>query len=314
MIYYVAHRVKGRVFSCHFTRSQWVTLWYNSPMSTSTVTTLPKATSEITIVIPWNDIKPVYEKYELVALSEVEIPGFRKGKAPKEIALKQLNKSRIYEAVVKEVIPKSYADAVSTHTLTPVSSPKIEVLKAKENEDWQVKATIATKPEVNLKDYKEKIRSLKKGKVKIWTPGAKDEKPDEKSKLSVDEIMDELLKVTDVEISDALVTDEANRLLANLIDQTKQLGLTVEQYLLAKGKTTEQIRSEYAIQATKNLKIEFILNEIADQEHVTVSEEDINKLIEKIEKPEEREKLKKESYYLAHLIRQQKTLEILSNL
>ncbi|MBI2616885.1 hypothetical protein HYW55_01975 [Candidatus Gottesmanbacteria bacterium] len=282
-------------------------------MPTSTVKTLPKATVEITITIPWSDIAPVYEKYESSALGEVEIAGFRKGKAPKEIALKHLNKTRIYEAVVKDVIPNAYAESVTANKLTPISSPKIEVSKAKENEDWVVIAKIATKPEIHLKDYKEKVRTLKKGKVKIWTPGSKEEK-DGKGKLSVEEIMEALVSEADVEISDILIADEANRLLSNLVDQTQQLGLTVEQYLLAKGKTSEQIRAEYATQATHNLKIELILSEIADKENITVTQKDIDTLVEKVEKPEEREKLKKESYYLAHLIRQQKTLEFLNTL
>lgn len=284
-------------------------------MSTSTVKTLPKSASEITISIPWTDIKPVYEKYETLAAAEIEIPGFRKGKAPKDMAVKELNKTKLYEAVVKEVIPKAYADSVATNKLTPISSPKIEVTKAKENEDWEIKATIATKPEVKLNEYKEKIKALKKGKVKIWTPGSKEEKDDkEKAKVSVDEIMEGLVSEAEVEIPDLLLADEANRLLSGLVDQTQQLGLSVEQYLMAKGKTTEQIRAEYAAQAAKNLKIEFILNEIADSEKITVTPEDIEKLLSKVEKPEEREKLKKDSYYLAHLLRQQKTLDFLTNL
>ena len=118
----------------------------------------------------------------------------------------------------------------------------------------------------------------------------------------------------EVELSDLLISEEANRLLANLVDQTQKLGLTVEQYLISKGKTSEQLRAEYAKQAAKNLSIEFALVEIADKENITVTPEDLEKIIAKVEKPEEREKLKQDSYYLAHLLRQQKTLDFLSNL
>jgi hypothetical protein len=60
--------------------------------------------------------------------------------------------------------------------------------------------------------------------------------------------------------------------------------------------------------------LEFALASIADQENIVVNDKDIENLIEKAEKPEEKEKLNKERYYLAHLLRQQKTLEFLNNL
>lgn len=282
-------------------------------MSTSTVKQLPKSTVEIEITIPWEDIKSTYEKIFLVVSSEMEVPGFRKGKAPKDLVEKRIDRSKIYEEVVKEVVPKAYAKAIQDHNLKPVVSPKIEVLKAKESEEWVVKATIALKPKVNLMNYQEKVKALKKGKAKIWVPGGNDKKPEEK-KVSLDDLISTLIAETEIELSDILVTEEANRLLSNLIDQTQKLGLTVEQYLLSKGKTSEQLRAEYALQAAKNLKIEFILNEIADRENITVNQQDIDQLLSKVEKPEDRDQLKKDSYYLAHLIRQQKTLDFLNNL
>ncbi|MCJ7740452.1 hypothetical protein MUP32_04005, partial [Candidatus Microgenomates bacterium] len=186
---------------------------------------------------------------------------------------------------------------------------------AKENEEWVVKATIALRPKVTLKSYKEKIKEAKKPKAKIWTPGEpKENESTETKKPDLDLIINTLLTEAEVEISDLMISEEANRLLADLLDQVRKLGMTVEQYLLAKGKTTEQLRAEYAIQASKNLSVEFILAEIADLEKITVGNEDIEKLLEKVEKPEEKEKLRKDSYYLAHLIRQQKTLDFLYNL
>ena len=111
-----------------------------------------------------------------------------------------------------------------------------------------------------------------------------------------------------------MIKNEANRLLADLVDQTRQVGLTIEQYLISKGKTNDQLKAEYAKTAQRNLSLEFILMEIADQEKITVDKEDINNLINKVENSQEREKLIKDSYYLAHLIRQQKTIDLLNNL
>lgn len=283
-------------------------------MITSTVKQVPKATAELEITIPWDDIKETYDRIFASVIKESEIPGFRKGKAPKDLVEKNVNKAKVYEEVAKEIIPKAYSTAVTEHKLIPVSSPKIEVLKAKEGENWLVKAVLALKPVINLKNYKEKIQELKKGKTKIWTPGEKQEKPEKEKKPALDEIVSVLLSEIEIELSDTLITEEANRLLTSLIDQTQKLGLTVEQYLISKGKTSEQLRAEYAQQAAKNLSIEFALSEIADKENITVTPEEIENILNKVEKEEERERLKKDSYYLAHLIRQQKTLDFLSNL
>ena len=169
-------------------------------------------------------------------------------------------------------------------------------------------------PKIILKNYKEKIKEAKSGKAKIWTTGATEDKKKDSGKLALKEIIKILLSEIEIELSDILIAEETNRLLANLVDQTQKLGLTIEQYLISKDKTTENLRSEYAQQAASNLKLEFALASIADQENIVVNDKDIENLIEKAEKPEEKEKLNKERYYLAHLLRQQKTLEFLNNL
>lgn len=282
-------------------------------MITSTLENLPKNTAQLTINISWDEVEQSYQKVFDKVVADSELPGFRKGKAPKNLVKEKVDKTKLYEEVVREIIPKAYSQAIKDKNLRPVSSPKVEIVKAKEKEEWIVKTTVALKPEIKLKEYKSKIKGLKSGKTKIWTPGT-DPKKEEDKKASLDEIIKVLIEEAEVDISDLLIEDEANRLLSNLIDQTQKLGLSVEQYLMAKGKTTEQVRAEYAKQANDNLKVEFILNEIADTEKITVSQEDLDKILEKIDKPEEKERLKKDSYYLAHLIRQQKTFDYLNSL
>lgn len=282
-------------------------------MITSTIKQLPKSTMEVEINIPWDNIKDTYEKVLKELANEVEIKGFRKGTAPSKLVEKQVGENKVYEQVIKKIIPAAYAQALKEHNLTAITSPKIELLKAAQNSDWLVKATVSTKPKINLKNYKDKIRELKKSKVKIWTPGSKDKETEQK-KLSIDDIVGALISTVEVELSDLLITQEANRLLSDLVDQTRQVGLTIEQYLLSKGKTNEQLRAEYAQTAQKNLTVEFALAQIADQEQITVEKKDIDDLLAKVKDEKEKEKMVKDTYYLAHLIRQQKTLDFLNNL
>lgn len=285
-------------------------------MKGSTLKQLPKSTVELEIVIPWKTVQASYKKIFEHVVKDSELPGFRKGKAPKEMVEKAIDKSKVYQEVIKDVIPTAFSEAVKEHTLAPLTSPKIEVLEAKEEADWKVKATVALKPKITLGNYKEKIREVKKPSPKIWTPGKgekKDEKEEEK-KPALADILTALLSAVEIELPDLIVEEETNKLLSDLIDQTKKLGMTVEQYLMAKGTTSDLIQKEYRQQAERTITIQFAIAEIADKEQITVTPQEIEALIAKAEKPEERERLKKESYYLAHLLRQQKTLDYLNSL
>jgi len=68
-------------------------------------------------------------------------------------------------------------------------------------------------------------------------------------------------------------------LLSDLIDQTKKLGLTVEQYLASTNRTIDTIRKEYEEQAKRTLTLEFALEDIADKESIFVSDDDIDTVI-----------------------------------
>ena len=278
-------------------------------MTATTIKQLPKSSVELDITLPWDEIKAEYQKVFDEVAAEMELPGFRKGKAPKKMIEENINRPKIYEEVLKRVVPKAYSDAVKENKLQPVSSPKVEVLEAKELSPWKLKVTIAQKPKINLKNYKTKVSDLNKSKkTKIWLPGETKKEEPKETKAAIAELMDTLASEVEVEISDILVEDEVNKLLSGLIDQT------VEQYIQARNTTSEKLREDYTKEALKNLTIEFALAEIADKENITVAPEDIDKLLEKVENSEEKDKLRTQSYYLAHLIRQQKTLDFLASL
>ena len=117
-----------------------------------------------------------------------------------------------------------------------------------------------------------------------------------------------------VTLPSLLIEHEVNRLLSELIDQTKKLGLTVEQYLASTQRTSETIKKEYEEQARRTLALEFGLEEIADKEGVLVSDDDIEAVIKTGKTDEEKEALTKQKYYLASVLRRQKTLDFLASL
>src|SRR5438477_654144 len=99
---------------------------------TSTIKQLPKATVELEMTIPWKDVQGTYEKIFDQVVKDAELPGFRKGKAPREMVEKSIDKTKVYQEVIKEIVPKAFSAAVKEHNLSPITSPKVDVLEAKE--------------------------------------------------------------------------------------------------------------------------------------------------------------------------------------
>lgn len=285
---------------------------------TSALNRLPDATIELTITIPWADIAKTYETAVGEAVKRTEVSGFRKGKAPRKVVEEQLNKTKIYEEVLKDLLPKVYNQAITDQKLRPIINPKIELKEASEGKDWVVRAVTCEKPAVTLGNYQQAIRDLKTAKQKkIWVPGGKaepeGEKPEDK-KPTLDELLKALFDAVTLTIPSLLVEHEVNRLLSDLIDQTKKLGLTVDQYLASTQRTPESVRHEYEDQAKRTLTLEFSLEEIADKEGILVSDDDIAKVIETAKTDAEKKALEGQRYYLAQVLRRQKTLDFLASL
>ncbi|MBI5621200.1 hypothetical protein HY949_05445 [Candidatus Gottesmanbacteria bacterium] len=274
----------------------------------------------LTMTLQWAKILETKESVINELVKEVQLPGFRKGHAPKDVAIKQLSAEKIYEDVVQKLLPSAYTEAVNEQKLHPVVLPKIEIVEAKEENDWIIRATTAEKPAVTVGDYKKAIQEKKAAKQnKIWTPadGAKPQDPKEEAKakqMTLGELLEALMSVVTCQIPDILVEHEVNRGLSDLIDQTKKLGLTVEQYLSSTGRTTESIRKEFADNARRTLTLEFALETIGDRESIFVSDDDVDGAIKSAKTEEEKVSLTKERYYLASILRRQKTLDFLSSL
>jgi len=283
---------------------------------TSAVERRTDGTIAITITIPWGDIEAKYKEVVDHQVETMELPGFRKGKAPKAMVEEKLDKTKVYEEVIKQILPTSYAEAVKAQNIHPIITPKVELKEATEKKDWIILAYTVERPAVTVGDYKKAVSDLKATKAKkIWVPGTEpQEDKKEETKPTMDEILKAIFEVVTISLPALLLEQEVNRLLSDLIDQTKKLGLTVDQYLAATGKNADGIRHEYKEQAKRTLTLEFALEDIADKESILISDDDIDNIIKTAKTDEERESMKRERYYLASVLRRQKTLDFLSAL
>ena len=84
---------------------------------------------------------------------KINVPGFRKGKAPRAIIEKMYGKGVFYEDALNEVVPKAYADALTETALEVVSAPEYDV-KSLDDDGVVITVKVFVKPECTLKAYK----------------------------------------------------------------------------------------------------------------------------------------------------------------
>lgn len=264
-------------------------------------------TINLTVTIPSKRIEDTKKEVVEAFVKEMQLPGFRKGKAPKKLIEEKIDPEKVREEILRKLLPQTYTEAVKEHNLNPIVSPQIHVDKLDEGKDWQYTALTCELPEISLGDYKEEIKKVT-AKGKIVIPG-KEPQP-----APFEDISKAILDSVEVKIPKIILDREVDRLLSQTLDEIKKLGLTLDQYLASTGKTSESLRNEYEAKATNDIKLEFSLGKISDSENIIVSDEEINKTIQEAKTPEERKNLESNRYLLASIIRQRKTLEFLRNL
>jgi trigger factor len=129
-------------------------------------------------------------------------------------------------------------------------------------------------------------------------------------------ILQEVEKMTSVELPEILIEDELNRMLVSLQRRVADMGLLLEDYLKNQNKTLEQLKNEWRAQAEKNVRMELGLAEIAKMENVSVSDEDLQAEIDKIQDERVKRQFEAEEprMHLRHALRQTRTLNLLKGL
>lgn len=85
-------------------------------------------------------------------VKKVSVPGFRKGKTPKDVLERHIGKQSLVKEALDNLIPEAYEDAVKNQEIEPIAQPEIEIIQT---EPVIFKAIIPIKPTAKLGDYKE---------------------------------------------------------------------------------------------------------------------------------------------------------------
>ncbi len=272
---------------------------------------LSDGTVKLTVTIPNDAVKKAFEEELVKKAKSLSVPGFRKGKAPKKIAEEKINREEVKEEVLKKLLPQYYLEAIKEHSIKPIITPKIHVEKLDDPitspRDWQFYALTCETPEIQLGDYKKNIQTVT-AKSKIIVPGK------EPLPTKFEDIIAALIGGLTVVVPQILLDQQVERLLSQTLDDVKKLGLSLDQYLSSSGRTPQSLRDEYQRKAEGDLKLEFALQKIAEDEHITVNDKEIEEAVQKGKSAGERKALEANRYLLAGILRQQKTLDFLKNL
>ena len=110
--------------------------------------------AKLTVEVAAEDVEKALQAAYLKQRKQINIPGFRKGKVPRQMIEKMYGPEVFYDEAANNMIPDVYAKAYDESELDIVSQPKIEVVQMEKGKPFIFTAEVATKPEVTLGDYK----------------------------------------------------------------------------------------------------------------------------------------------------------------
>lgn len=238
-----------------------------------TIAKTPDGTLQIIYTIPSSLIEKTSNEVLKEYAKKLNIPGFRKGKAPVTKVKEKIDANDYIQHTLSHILPELVGETIRTEKLKLAIYPKFELINAEDGKDWQVKALTCEIPDLKLGDYKKDLLGEARSNSLI-VPGTKDKT--ESTKEEKDRIIiNSILSSTKVDIPEILVDEEVNSRLSKLLDRIEKLGLSLDQYLTSVNKTAEDLRKEYRVQAKEALILDLVLLTIAEKEGIRVKESEV---------------------------------------
>ncbi|WP_144547850.1 trigger factor [Bacillus sp. X1(2014)] len=87
-------------------------------------------------------------------VKQVNVPGFRKGKMPRQMFEKRFGVESLYQDALDILLPEAYGSAIDETGIEPIDRPDIDIEQMEKGKELIFKATVQVKPEVTLGEYK----------------------------------------------------------------------------------------------------------------------------------------------------------------
>ncbi|MCI8415884.1 MAG: trigger factor [Lachnospiraceae bacterium] len=118
------------------------------------VENLEKNMAKLTIEVPAEELDQALQNAYLKNRGKISVPGFRKGKVPRQLIEKMYGVGIFYEDAANALMPGAYSKAVEESGLDIVSQPEISVTQIEKGQPFIFTAQVAVKPPVTLGAYK----------------------------------------------------------------------------------------------------------------------------------------------------------------
>lgn len=221
---------------------------------------IKNSTADVEVLVSQTKIDEIKENVVDEMIKSLTVKGFRQGKAPKNIAEKNLDPEKLNNHIINHVLNQAVVAILKDKKYKTLGRPVLEKLETTKEGEVLLILNFPLYPEFKLGKYQDK---LKKAKIKD---------------KNTEEIYNTLLKEIDIEVSSHLVDEEVHHAMHRLEDQAKTLNISVEKYLESIKKTEEEIKKEYQKSALESIKLDLILLQIAEEENLDATKEEITEL------------------------------------
>lgn len=120
----------------------------------TTIEKQPENIVKVDIEIPAKDAVDYYNNAAKRLAQYVNIPGFRKGKAPRNIVEQHIGEERIKQEALENALPRIFSNVIKENEFDVVAQPYVESYDYKIGEDLKIVAKLELRPEVTLGEYK----------------------------------------------------------------------------------------------------------------------------------------------------------------
>ncbi|MCE4956253.1 trigger factor [Macrococcoides caseolyticum] len=108
----------------------------------------------LTVTVPEEEVKAGLDKAFAKVVKQVNVPGFRKGKMPRQMFEKRFGVESLFQDALDFILPDAYAKAVEEAGINPVDRPEIDVEQMEKGKELIFTAKVVVEPEVELGEYK----------------------------------------------------------------------------------------------------------------------------------------------------------------
>jgi trigger factor len=115
---------------------------------------LPTSEAVLDIELSWDELEKASDKAYRKLVQQVDIHGFRRGKAPRSLLERKIGKESLYQEGLDDLITEAYRNALKEHDLTPITQPKLDAPTLELGQPYHFSLTVPVFTPVVLGDYR----------------------------------------------------------------------------------------------------------------------------------------------------------------